>query len=725
MNDEVVARDPPPSAPILEASRRGKSTAPTSWVGNRMQQDAASNFTVNRFGNTLTARHQSHSDPTMSFDVVFPVAYDAPQRSSIISAENYNDRIAYVFEDMSVLPSHSSYALANHMARNSHSYLESSSKADYSLTPNIKANGQKDLTWSFSCRATESSSGKNKAWFYETCFCKQDGFSPDMVIRSHIITRLDLGPTPRCRLSKFGINETRRFDRNTYQGSQVESTSPVLYKGQRRYHIGSNVLQCLANPQSPSAGYLNAWNAARVFGPLAAKSLETNRCAHLTIWLDKIAAIASPSFGMFSPIISMPRFLQSPDGIDHARLVGQDAVTGASFQTSTFTASVLTNTTHAKIDFVLIIPQSKLGWIAIGHGTRMSNSRMMIIWPVGEPDEEKGWVISYRSTTGHILPKSLRISEEEPLLKIHQSKSVKKSTVSFNFIRPLSLGPSDTLRRKPAQEFVWAVSSLRPPGMESNGRILYHDLGYGLVNLNLDETLLPNGTIRSETYSLRDLTHSYRHDGLITVHATVLSVAWIFCAPAAVLSARFMRASSLEWVKIHWILQIFTVLLTLIGIICAACAVGSGSHFDSHQKKMGFFVVIGMLFQVLEGYIIHAFSKKSETKRALKNWLHIIFGCSLILLSWATIVSGIEEWEAQGRGTPVSVSVIMGLMMGLALFLYAMRLWRTRQDQDKSEGDKQIQSMIEISHLDVDGRFDSSLEKELLEVNVLNRVKGE
>lgn len=393
-------------------------------------------------------------------------------------------------------------------------------------------------------------------------------------------------------------------------------------------------------------------------------------------------------------------------------LVSEDDLTGGSFQTKTFSASVLTNTTHAKIDFVLRIPRSRLGWIAIGHGTRMSNSRMMITWPVGEKDEENGWVISYRSATGHMLPKSLRISEKETLLKINQTNANNDSTVSFNFIRPLILGPSDTLSRKPAQRFVWAVSSSRPLGMESDGRILYHDLGYGRVNLNLNEKLLPNGTIRSETESLRDLTHSYRHDGLITVHATVLSVAWIFCAPAAVLSARFMRANSSRWVKIHWILHTFTVIFTLIGIICAAFAVGAGSHLDSHQKKMGFFVVVGMLFQVFEGYAIHTFSKKSDTRRALQNWLHIIFGCSLIILSWATIVSGIKEWEAQGRGTPVSVSVIMGLAVGLALVLYAMGLFRTKRDQNKSESEKKILPMIGISSLNLDDGLDSSLEKE-------------
>ncbi|KAH9813589.1 hypothetical protein DFH28DRAFT_1170471 [Melampsora americana] len=400
--------------------------------------------------------------------------------------------------------------------------------------------------------------------------------------------------------------------------------------------------------------------------------------------------------------------------------ISQDNLTGASFQTELFSASVVTNTTHAKIEFVLRISQSQLGWISIGHGTRMSNSRMMIIWPVTvneKVEERRDWMISYRSATGHMIPKSLSRSEKEFRLKINQSSSMKNPSTSFNFIRPLILDPLDRLSREPAQEFVWAVSSLRPLGREPDGRISYHDLGYGLVKLNLDERLFPNRTIRSETDSLRDLTHSYRHDGLITVHATLLSIAWIICSPAAVLSARLMRSnsssssSSSRWVKVHWILNTFTFIFTFIGLICANFAVGVGSHFDSHQKKLGFLVGFGMLFQVLEGYLIHSVFKKIESKRALKNWFHIIFGSSLILLSWITIFFGIKEWETQGRGTPLSVSVIMGFTMGLTLFLYAIGLFRQRQSPEKSKGEKIVHSMIEISSLDLNDGFQSSFGK--------------
>ncbi|KAG0144072.1 hypothetical protein CROQUDRAFT_47839 [Cronartium quercuum f. sp. fusiforme G11] len=392
--------------------------------------------------------------------------------------------------------------------------------------------------------------------------------------------------------------------------------------------------------------------------------------------------------------------------------MGTDVTTGASFQTHTFGTKVFTNATHAKFEIVLSMKLAELGWIAIGHGTRMSNSRMMIMWPAVDATENEKWILSYRSATGHIIPKSIQVPEIETPLEILQLTAFNHSNVAFSFTRPLLITASDRLQRKPGQAFVWAISSSRPSEDNPKGSLLYHDLGYGTVTLNLGQQILPDGTIKPETNSLQDLTHSYRHDGLITVHATVLSLAWIICAPAAILSARFMRSRSSEWIRVHLILHTLTVLLTLIGVICASVAVGAGSHFDSHQKKMGFMVVIAMLFQVVEGYAIHAYANKFRPCRPLQNWLHILFGCSLVLLSWFTVIFGIKEWEMQGRGTPIAVTVIMGLTIGIALFLYFLGLFRTWKGQENCESEScGIQSMVGISKPKTPERFDVSLDK--------------
>lgn len=100
--------------------------------------------------------------------------------------------------------------------------------------------------------------------------------------------------------------------------------------------------------------------------------------------------------------------------------------------------------------------------------------------------------------------------------------------------------------------------------------------------------------------------------------------------------------------------------------------------------------------------------------KAKQNWLHIIFGFSLVLLSWFTIVFGIKEWEMQGRGTPVAVSVIMGLAMGTALFLYLWGVLRTPQSKGNLASQSRLgQEAVVVYDAKPSVRAHSSLEQDI------------
>jgi hypothetical protein len=63
---------------------------------------------------------------------------------------------------------------------------------------------------------------------------------------------------------------------------------------------------------------------------------------------------------------------------------------------------------------------------------------------------------------------------------------------------------------------------------------------------------------------------------------------------------------------------------------------------------------------------------------AIANRIHKAGGCILVIIAWVTIVFGIKEWEFLGRGTPISVSILIGITCSLSAILYAALIVREK-----------------------------------------------
>ncbi|KAI8457417.1 hypothetical protein BY996DRAFT_8428321, partial [Phakopsora pachyrhizi] len=342
-------------------------------------------------------------------------------------------------------------------------------------------------------------------------------------------------------------------------------------------------------------------------------------------------------------------------------------------QTSLFQSSISTNSTHAYFEIKFHILREEFGWFALGIGTRMSNSQMMIMWPCSRNCTSRGkWERSYRRASGHVLPTPIRLYEAKDTQIQIQENSLPGSLLSISYFRPLNISDLDRLQRAPDQKIIWAMSSSPVNSFQQSLGLQFHDRGFGAVVIDLS---LP----AEVGYAGYEHKHLKAHDILITLHATFLSIAWVLCAPGAVIAARFSRNhGSSHWVQMHWMLQALNILLTLIGIAFASIAVGMASHIDTIQKRLGFFVLMCLFGQGIEGYYIHCSARNSRTRRPIQNWLHIIFGCALIIIAWFTIAFGIKEWEFLGRGTPLIVSVLMGFSCGLVIFLYLVLVFHSK-----------------------------------------------
>ncbi|PLW55137.1 hypothetical protein PCANC_05300 [Puccinia coronata f. sp. avenae] len=367
----------------------------------------------------------------------------------------------------------------------------------------------------------------------------------------------------------------------------------------------------------------------------------------------------------------------------------------STFTTSLFNATIFFNSTHAVFNVTFGLPSSEVGWFSIGHGTTMSNSRMMIMWPLQQDNHNIRWMKAYCKASGHALPTPIFSSQIDSVrVEGSEAKYDSNRTIpTVTYIRPLVLSDVDTFRKDSDQRVVWAMSSVPPNIDDGTLGLQFHDKGYGTVRLDFSQQKpLVDGLFRSTASGVNESKHSKKHDTLITLHATFLSIAWGMVAPLAIVLSRFLRQKeSSKWIQVHWILQLINVLLTIVGTLCAVFAVGSGSHRDTFQKRLGFFVVICMLFQASAGYFIHRSANKPrndkddlQATRAIGKQLHKLSGYLLIVTAWATIVFGIKEWEFLGRGTPLSVSVLIGITCSLSVILYVFLIIREKYgDENK------------------------------------------
>ncbi|KAI9614448.1 hypothetical protein H4Q26_009604 [Puccinia striiformis f. sp. tritici PST-130] len=169
--------------------------------------------------------------------------------------------------------------------------------------------------------------------------------------------------------------------------------------------------------------------------------------------------------------------------------------------TSLFNATILFNSTHAVFNVNFGLPHDEIGWFSIGHGTTMSNSRMMIMWPLKQNDGNVQWMKAYCKASGHALPTTI-LSPHIDSVRIEGSQANQ-----MTYTRPLMLSDVDTFQRDVDQRVVWAMSSVLP---------------------NIDD-----GSLGSSAVGVNEHVHSKRHDTLITLHATFLAISWGMIAPLA------------------------------------------------------------------------------------------------------------------------------------------------------------------------------------------------
>lgn len=80
----------------------------------------------------------------------------------------------------------------------------------------------------------------------------------------------------------------------------------------------------------------------------------------------------------------------------------------------------------------------------------------------------------------------------------------------------------------------------------------------------------------------------------------------------------------------------------------------------SHQKTLGLVLGLLLLFQLSLGQLSHLshFTPSRSSTRPFTRVFHILVGVSTLVLGWATIFLGIEEWEEHSTKAWESLEIV-------------------------------------------------------------------
>ncbi|OCB92085.1 CBD9-like protein [Sanghuangporus baumii] len=329
---------------------------------------------------------------------------------------------------------------------------------------------------------------------------------------------------------------------------------------------------------------------------------------------------------------------------------------------------------------------STLGWMAMGFGSQMANSPMVIMWT----NSDGSVTLSQRIASGHVEP-SVDSSPSRVATLLSNITSTSGATPEFAYSVPAN---SDT-----TQSVIWAFSSTNPGDSSTSASLQEHD-SFGTFSLDLTKTLSSGSSSTDPASSSGSSTVPLLgFQKLVIAHAVLLGVAFLILLPAGALLARWLRTFSPHWFIGHWIIQFYLAgALIVVGVALGIAAVSNAGaqHLNDDHKRWGIAIFVLYFVQCALGGIIHFIKpapRRNDTRtRPPQNYAHAVIGLLVIGLSFYQVRTGYKgEWESMGRGpAPKGVNEAWIAWVVVLPILYAAGLAllprQYRQERDAQTG---------------------------------------
>ncbi|GFZ42603.1 hypothetical protein JCM24511_00319 [Saitozyma sp. JCM 24511] len=330
---------------------------------------------------------------------------------------------------------------------------------------------------------------------------------------------------------------------------------------------------------------------------------------------------------------------------------------------------------------------SNFGWAAIGFGTQMSGSPMIITWP----NSDGSFTLTQRQSRGHDTPSVVSNPSRVATLQTASSFS-NSSGIGMTFTLPSSSSTTNST------ELIWAYGNTNPKSSSSSANIQQH-VSFGTITMAL-LTPITNSTVSRNSDSTSTASGLART--MLIAHVVCGAFATMLVIPAAVLVPRYARglSDSRWWFPVHGsAMGIVALALVTAAFIIAVTNFTGG--FNSNHRKVGLALFLFMIGQVLLGIYVHWFRNltgdrfRSKSGRSPTNFLHMIFGIVVVIAGFATTWEGIvEEWGIwSGTGAPsLGWKVGWVIIVGITALAYVVGLIFLLPRQRRREAARRTQA---------------------------------
>ncbi|CAK5265805.1 unnamed protein product [Mycena citricolor] len=382
-------------------------------------------------------------------------------------------------------------------------------------------------------------------------------------------------------------------------------------------------------------------------------------------------------------------------------------LTGDSACTTNMCISAVLNGSTTQYTLASTGKQS-VGWMAIGFGTVMAGSPMVIMWP----NSNGSVTISQRSAPTEQMP--TLVANPARVATLDTALSTTSGNPQFVFTIP-----SDS---STAQNLIFGFCDTNPGTADPSATLQMH-IENGNLNLDLSKAL--NSSSGSSTSSSSTQTSGSSMlsstQRMIIAHAIVSVIAFALLLPSGVLLARYLRTFTPTWYTGHWIAQLgLAGPAVIVGISLGFAAAGPirSKILDQHKvfsrcpiitaadnirdlQTTGIVLLVLYLFQVALGAVIHFVKPKNSTRRPIQNYFHALLGLTIIGLGLYQIHDGYSRQWTYYSGLGLVASGVNKLwivwstlipvlyVLGLLLFLRKQYRQEAAARTEKSQIDSE------------------------------------
>eukprot|EP01087_Luapelamoeba_hula_P016255 TRINITY_DN4998_c0_g1_i1.p1 TRINITY_DN4998_c0_g1~~TRINITY_DN4998_c0_g1_i1.p1 ORF type:complete len:806 (+),score=48.88 TRINITY_DN4998_c0_g1_i1:147-2564(+) len=294
------------------------------------------------------------------------------------------------------------------------------------------------------------------------------------------------------------------------------------------------------------------------------------------------------------------------------------------------TWTVFWNIVSPEIHFLVKARTS--GWVGLGISTTGEMSGSDIIW--GQINSDGTPVVSDRWATGESQPG--KDSEQNVIINADES-SYTNGVTTLSYTRLLNTGDSkDTAIKTTNMYLLWAIGSSKGT-LSGNDYDFDQHASRGAANINFY-----TGFSSAVSTSATDRK----------AHGIIMITAWGFTVLVATFVARYLKSTfsqwflfGYSWLHIHAILQVLTMVLTLIAfiIICVWVTKQDSEHFKGAHEVIGLVIFICSVLQPILGVVTERLIRKDKNQHYVQRIIaevHVWFGRAIILLAIMNIYFG-------------------------------------------------------------------------------------